>query len=77
VAVAILGGYAGLFVLVKIGSAMGGSKAEEAAPAASSAPSTGIPSIESPEFDEFLGSEAFEKLLSSDEEFGKVLADMK
>lgn len=79
VALAIMGGYAGLFVVVKIGGAMGGKKKEEPAPApvASSAPSTGVPSIESPEFDEFLGSEAFEKLLSSDEQLGKVLADMK
>lgn len=78
-ALAIMGGYAGLFVVVKIGGAMGGKKKEEPAPApvASSAPSTGVPSIESPEFDEFLGSEAFEKLLSSDEQLGKVLADMK
>lgn len=80
VALAIMGGYAGLFVVVKIGSAMGGKKKEEAAPApaaSSSAPSTGVPSVDSPEFDDFIGSEAFDKLLNSDEQLGKVLADMK
>ena len=74
-----MGGYAGLFVVAKIGSAMGGKKKEAPAVAApaSTGPSTGVPSIESPEFDSFLGSEAFEKLLSSDEQLGQVLADMK
>ncbi len=66
-------------MVAKIGSAMGGKKKVEAAPApaTSSAPSTGVPSIESPDFDKFLDSEAFEKLLSSDEQLGQVLADMK
>lgn len=79
VALAIIGGYFGLFVVAKAGSAMGGKKKTEAPAAAptSSGPSTGVPSIDSPEFDKFLGSEAFDKLLSSDEELGKVLADMK
>ena len=78
VAIAILGGYAGLIAVVKIGSSLGGKKVEAApAPATSSGPSTGIPSIDSPEFDTFIASEAFEKLLGSDEELGKVLADMK
>ena len=73
-----MGGYAGLFVVAKIGSAMGGKKKEAPAVSpASTGPSTGVPSIESPEFDSFLGSEAFEKLLSSDEQLGQVLADMK
>jgi hypothetical protein len=78
VAVAILGGYFGLFVIVKIGGSIGGKKEVVApAPATSSGPSTGVPSMDSPEFGEFLGSEAFEKLLSSDEQLGQVLADMK
>lgn len=75
-----MGGYFGLFVIAKAGSAMsGGKKKEEAAPApaASSEESTGVPSVESPEFGDFLGSEAFEKLMSSDEQLDKVLADMK
>lgn len=78
VALAIMGGYFGLFVLVKAGGAIGGKKkVEAAAPATSSGPSTGFPSVESAEFGDFLGSEAFEKLLASDEQFGKVLAEMK
>jgi len=79
VALAIMGGYFGLYMVVKAGSAMGGKKkVEEAAPATSSSgPSTGVPSVESAEFGDFLGSEAFEKLLASDEQFGKVLAEMK
>jgi hypothetical protein len=73
-----MGGYFGLFLVVKAGGAMGGKKKVEAAPVTtSSGPSTGIPSVESAEFGDFLGSEAFEKLLASDEQFGKVLAEMK
>lgn len=74
-----MGGYFGLYVVVKIGSAMGGKKAvEEAAPVPTSTePSTGVPSVESAEFGDFLGSDAFEKLLGSDEQLGKVLAEMK
>ena len=76
-----MGGYASLFVLSKIGSAMGGKKkAEEpaaAAPAAASVEGAGVPSVGTPEFDKFLETDAFEKLLGSDEQLGKVLADMK
>ena len=77
---AIMGGYFGLFVISKGISSMGGKKkAEEpaSAPATSSDQSTGIPPVDSPEFDKFLGSEAFEKLLNSDEQLSKLLADMK
>jgi hypothetical protein len=79
VALAIMGGYFGLFVIVKAGGSIGKKKkVEEAAPVTtSSGPSTGVPSVESAEFGDFLGSEAFEKLLASDEQFGKVLAEMK
>ena len=72
-----MGGYFGLFLVVKAGGAMGGKKKEAAPVTTSSGPSMGIPSIESAEFGDFLGSEAFEKLLASDEQFGKVLAEMK
>ena len=77
VALAIMGGYAGLVVVAKIGSSMGKKKEAPVAAPVSTGPSTGVPSIDSPEFDSFLSSEAFEKLLSSDEQLGQVLADMK
>jgi hypothetical protein len=78
---AILGGYAGLFVLVKIKGAMsGGKKVEEAAPVASSSPmlaSTGIPPVDTPEFDKYLETDAFYKMLDNDEQLAKVVEDMK
>jgi hypothetical protein len=77
---AILGGYTGLFVLIKIGGAMGG-KAEEPAPVvASSAPivaTTGIPAVDTPEFDKYLETDAFYKMLDNDEQLAKVVEDMK
>jgi hypothetical protein len=72
-----MGGYFGLFLVAKAGSAMGGKKKVAEAAPVTSGPSMGIPSVESAEFGDFLGSEAFEKLLASDEQFGKVLAEMK
>lgn len=70
----------GLIVLAKVGSAMGGKKkVETPAPAAdSSAPvaGAGVPALGTPEFDKFLESDAFDKLLNSDEQLGKVLADL-
>jgi hypothetical protein len=78
---AILGGYTGLFVLIKIGGALTGGKAEEPAPVvASSAPivaTTGVPGTESPEFDAYLETDAFYKMLDSDEQLAKVCEDMK
>ena len=78
VAMAILGGYTGMIVLYKMSSAIGGKKkVPEAAPAvvAATTKSTteGIPSIESPEFNAFLESIAFEKLLENDESLAKVI----
>ena len=76
-----MGGYAGIFVLVKIKGAMFGGKTEEpAAPVVSSAPvvaSTGIPAVDTPEFDKYLETDAFYKMLDSDAELGKVVEDMK
>lgn len=70
-AIAILGGYTGLVVLYKIKSAVsGGSKKEAPAPPAKtpSAPATGsIPGIESPEFEKFIETEAFLKLLEDED----------
>ena len=57
---AIMGGYGSLFMLFKMKSAVS-KKApkEEVAPATSSAPSGGVPSLDSPEFGEWLGSDSF------------------
>eukprot|EP00934_Nitzschia_sp_Nitz4_P000494 Nitzschia sp. Nitz4//scaffold152_size53828//37653//38187//NITZ4_006748-RA/size53828-augustus-gene-0.99-mRNA-1//-1//CDS//3329537220//494//frame0 len=79
-ALAIMGGYAGLIVVAKIGSAMGGKKKVEtpAAAAPAAAPTdAGVPAVGTAEFDKFLETDAFDKLLNSDEQLGKVLADMK
>lgn len=61
VAAAILGGYFGLFILIKIKGAMSGSPAEEPTPvvAAVAAPSSAgaIPDVDSEEFGAFLESE--------------------
>jgi hypothetical protein len=61
VAMAILGGYGGLFLLFKMKSAVSKKAPEKAvvAPATSSAPSGGVPSLDSPEFGEWLGSNSF------------------
>jgi len=64
-AMAIMGGYTGLFLLFKMKSAITKKAPEEkiaAAPAASSTDG-GVPSIESPEFGEWLGSNAFNAFL--------------
>eukprot|EP00534_Pseudo-nitzschia_fraudulenta_P003947 CAMPEP_0201121730 /NCGR_PEP_ID=MMETSP0850-20130426/5551_1 /ASSEMBLY_ACC=CAM_ASM_000622 /TAXON_ID=183588 /ORGANISM="Pseudo-nitzschia fraudulenta, Strain WWA7" /LENGTH=121 /DNA_ID=CAMNT_0047388275 /DNA_START=50 /DNA_END=415 /DNA_ORIENTATION=- len=59
-AMAIMGGYGGLYMLFKMKSAMTKkAPVKEVAPATSSAPSGGIPSIESDEFGDWLGSDAF------------------
>jgi hypothetical protein len=80
VSMAILGGYTGLFVLIKIGGAISGTKEEPAPVVASSSPvvaTTGIPAIDTPEFDKYLETDAFYKMLDSDEQLAKVVADMK
>ena len=81
VALAIMGGYFGLFCLFKIKGAMSGKKVEEAAPApaasASVDASTGIPAVDTPEFDKYLETDAFYKMLENEEQLGKVVEDMK
>jgi hypothetical protein len=80
VALAIMGGYGGLFFLYKIKSAISGGKVEEVVKAVSSSPvvaTTGIPSVDTPEFDKYLETDAFYKMLESEEQLGKVVADMK
>lgn len=57
---AIIGGYGGIYALFKMKSAMSKKEpAKVAAPASSSAPTGGVPSLDSPEFGEWLGSDAF------------------
>jgi hypothetical protein len=70
VAAAIIGGYFGLFLLVKIGSAMGGSKSVEvAAPVAVASNAGAIPDVDSEEFGAFLESE--ENIMKLVESFEK------
>jgi hypothetical protein len=77
---AILGGYTGMVLLYQMSSAIGGSKKKKskpvdavvAAPVAASDGNT-IPSIESNEFNTFLESIAFEKLLENDASLTKVI----
>jgi hypothetical protein len=58
---AIMGGYTGLFLLFKMKSAVSKKEPEKvAAPTTtSSAPSGGVPSVDSAEFGEWLGSDSF------------------
>ena len=76
-----MGGYFGLFCLYKVKSAIGGSKVEEAPAAPSSSAtvdaSTGIPPVDTPEFDKYLETDAFYKMLENEEQLGKVVEDMK
>ena len=63
-----------MYVLAKIGSAIS-SKPVEAPKvvAAVETTTTGIPGIETPAFETFLESAAFEKLLENDEQLGKAI----
>ena len=54
---------------------MKGKKPEVAAPVLAAAPTTGIPSIESPEFETFLESEAFVQLLESEDQLAALMKD--
>jgi hypothetical protein len=77
---AILGGYAGLFALIKIKGAISGKPEEPAPVAVSSTPvvaSTGIPAVDTPEFDRYLETDAFYNMLDNDEQLAKVVEDMK
>ncbi|OEU22859.1 hypothetical protein FRACYDRAFT_259230 [Fragilariopsis cylindrus CCMP1102] len=65
---AILGGYFSLFALFKIKSAISKKAPKEeivAAPSSSSSDASGMPSLDSPEFGEWIGSESFNKMLES------------
>lgn len=75
VAIAILSGYGGIYVLYKISSAFSKKKpvVEPAKPVAAAAPTTGIPALDSPAFDSFLETPAFEQLLESEDQLAKVV----
>jgi hypothetical protein len=81
VALAILGGYSGIFALIKIKGAITGKKEEAPAPVVTSTiqavATTGIPAVDTPEFDKYLETDAFYKMLDSDEQLDKVVIDMK
>lgn len=73
---AILAGYGGLFGLFKIKSALSGKSPEPAEAPAATAPSASpssdiLPSVESPDFEKFLGSDAFGKFVESEESLMK------
>ena len=74
VAIAILSGYTGLYCIYSISSMFSSKKKEApkpvaaAAPAAAAASSEGIPSVESDDFVTFVESEAFAKLLDSEDQ---------
>ena len=62
--------------MARIRSAMKGKKPEVAAPVLAAAPTTtGIPSIESPEFETYLESEAFVQLLESEDQLAALMKD--
>jgi len=71
--------YGGIIVLYKIKGAMSGSKKVEeeepahAPPAKQLTSSMGVPPIDSPEFDKFVGTKAFEQLLENEEQLTSLL----
>jgi hypothetical protein len=75
VAIAILGGYFGIFVLVKIKGAISGKpKVEETVTTkVTITTTTGIPALESPEFEKFVETDAFEKLLEDEAQLSKLV----
>lgn len=75
VAIAILGGYTGLYVIFKIKSLFSRKPVVEAvAPVKDDGVvTTGIPAIDSPAFEKFMESIAFEKLLDNDEQLTKAI----
>lgn len=77
-AAAILGGYSSLIVVAQIRSAMKGKPpvVVEAPKAVVAVTSTGIPDVNSPEFAEYLDSEAFIILLENDEQLAAVVDDL-
>ena len=76
VAIAILSGYGGLYVLYKISSLFSSKKPIEETKkpeAAASTPTTGIPAVDTPAFATFLETPAFEQLLENEDQLSKAL----
>mmetsp|Transcript_15697 Transcript_15697/g.18925 ORF Transcript_15697/g.18925 Transcript_15697/m.18925 type:complete len:134 (-) Transcript_15697:190-591(-) len=69
---AILGGYSGLIAVAMIRSKIKGAPPAEEPAAVSEAPAVpatgGVPSVESPEFEKFIESDAFMKMVESEEQ---------
>ena len=74
---AILSGYFGIYVVVKIvGSFSKKKPVEEKAPVVAAADATagsGVPSIESSAFEKFVETVAFEKLLENESQLSKLV----
>ena len=75
VSIAILSGYFGIYVLVKIVGAFSKKKPveEKVTVAADAAESSGVPSIESSAFEKFVETVAFEKLLENESQLLKLV----
>ena len=75
VSIAILSGYFGIYVLVKIVSAFSKKKPveEKVAVVADTTESSGIPAVESSAFEKFVETVAFEKLLENESQLSKLL----
>jgi hypothetical protein len=76
VSIAILSGYFGIYVLVKIiGSFSKKKPVEEKVPivSADTTESSGVPSIESSAFEKFVETIAFEKLLENESQLSKLV----
>lgn len=75
VSIAILSGYFGIYVLVKIVSAFSKKKPveEKVAVVADTTESSGIPAVESSAFEKFVETVAFEKLLENESQLSKLV----
>jgi hypothetical protein len=73
---AILSAYTGGFILYKIKSAMTSKPdpvVEEKPKTVAETPSTGVPGIESPAFEKFVETDAFQQLLENEEQLKTLL----
>jgi hypothetical protein len=75
VSLAILSGYFGIYVIVKIVGAFSKKKPveEKVSVAADTAESSGVPSVESSAFEKFVETVAFEKLLENESQLSKLV----
>ena len=64
-----------MILLARLRSAFKGKAPEVAVVAAPTTTTTGIPSIESPEFETYLQSEAFVQLLESEDQLAALVKD--